>query len=914
MKLFPCILRACVVLAAGLACQVSAQVSRAFPDGTLVPGLQARPSMLAAAADSAVIVPPFSKKALVYERSSGVWSQTQSITGNFTAAAMNSTGTQFALAHDGQIDLYNRYGAGSWGLFGNAYTSSSFEVLKVAFEGDRVAALIDTQGHLIPGGMIVRIFEYNAADWEMVKQIAINSTEELVEVGNESVISDFSIQDTRLVLGSRGENVIRVLDRNQSGSGQWGLVKEISGAANGATRLGEHLTLSGSRIAASARAGTNQRLDVFSVNAGGTNNWGYAGSSITVPTTTVDSLVPHADPANGYLGVFGLPPISSATLNFGGPVRTWVFRNVLGGGPGNWLQVADFMLSTPQGFPPMAPGIGFSYEDLLCGLPPSTPTGVSSSWVVPVFRRSTGGTDGWQQQQLLSGPGTATQMGKSIATDGQFIAVGMPDDGAAGAQTGSVMVWYQAKMTDGSVWIPTGRFEATTPVAGARFGESVAIYDGGNQARLAVGAPGENGGRGAVYIFDTTALAPVAATKRVVPSSALDAADGFGTSVSFRGSGYLAVGCPGDDDAGSNAGAAYVFERDLGGTSNWGQRKKILRPAGETLASFGKCVAFTIPSLFVSLPSAATSGKIFAFREDQGGTDNWGQFAVKTAPAGSPIGFPASLGTSSGFSLLAAGAPSFVLGTPGKAYLLGLDDSAVWTEYATFGGTAAESGGFGTAVACYGGEVAVGDPFKGSGGKSYTYNLTGVLTWSLLHTRDGATGDALGTAVGLMPGFTFSAAPWSDLGGTDAGAVFVERSGPYELWAANQGAAFTQWYPEQDPDGDGLKNLEEFGMGGNPMSASSRVDLVMTPTVFTNSSTSFPAMRWNRPSLPYSVSGLTYQMRRSANLVKWVNATADGGLNFGDPPGLYYRITGDRGFFRIEFHYPEISDEAVIAE
>ena len=49
-------------------------------------------------------------------------------------------------------------------------------VVYLSVEGDRVAALVDTQGSVIPGGMLVRIFEYNALDWEMVEEIPIDST------------------------------------------------------------------------------------------------------------------------------------------------------------------------------------------------------------------------------------------------------------------------------------------------------------------------------------------------------------------------------------------------------------------------------------------------------------------------------------------------------------------------------------------------------------------------------------------------------------------------------------------------------------------------------------------------------------------------------------------------------------------
>lgn len=918
MKALPRIWRALAVIAAGLACRGQAQISRAFPDGTLLPGSQSRPAQLAAAVDSAVILPPFSGAALVHERNgSGVWALTQTIAGSFSAVGMNSTGTQFAVGRQGQIDLYNRSGPGAWSMFGSAYLPANFLVRKVAFEGERVAALVDTQGSVTPGGMLVRIFEYNAADWEMVEEIRILSTAELVEVGREIVVSDFSMQGTRIAIGSRSENLIRIHERDQGGIGNWGVLKEITGASNSVTELGDHLALSGTRLAASSRAGANRRMDVFSQNMGGANQFGYWGPAVTAPAAEIEDLIPHADAANGYLGVLGLPDLVSETLSYAAPAKAWIFRPVLGGGPGNWLQVANMTLAVPNGIPLLPPGMGFGVEDFFLGLTPASTPGLAPAWTVPVHRRSTGGTDGWQQQQLLAGPGTAARLGRSMATSGKYVAVGMPDDAVAGAQSGSVMVWFQAKMEGGSVWVPAGRFEATTPAAGARFGESVTVFDDGSDDWMAVGAPGENSGRGAVYLFNLSPFFPAPATKRLIPASTLDAADGFGSSVSFWSDFHLAVGCPGDEDAGSNAGAAYVFEMNLGGTANWGQRKKLPRPAGETLTGFGTSLAFNSDVLCVALPpSASVTGKIFAFEKNQGGTNNWGQFSFKTAPAGSTPGFPTALSATPDFGILAVGAPGNLPAVPGKAYIFGIDTSDLWSEVASLGGTAAEGHGFGTKLASYGGQLVVGNPLFGSGGKTFTYAIVssgGPLAWNLLHTREGAPGDALGSAVGVMPLFTFSGAPWSDLAGTDAGAVLVDRSGAYELWAANRGPGFTQWFPEQDQDGDGLANLAEFGLGGNPLSAASRPPFTMVQTIFIGGgSTTFPALRWDVPVLPYPTSGLNYQMRRSSNLIQWNNASIDGGLGLGDPPGRYFRMPPPRGFFRIQFRYPEESSAALL--
>lgn len=910
MKALPCILRGLSALAVMLAFSSMAQVACPYPDATLLPSSQTRQVILSSARSAAVVIPLVNPTALIHERNAttGVWSAVQTINGSFTAVAVNREGTHFAIAKPGQIDLYFQASPAVWNNYGTAVVPAGYAVTKLALDGERLVALVDTQGTVVPGGNLVRIYEYNGADWDLTKQITINDTGEFIQLGRESVVSDFSLNGTRLAVSSNVEGCVRIHERDLGSAGSWGLSREITAAGAGVDTIGQSVALSGTRFATSTREGEDIRLDVFSQNSGGANQWGFTGTLITVPRDEIETLRAHVDAYNGWLGVIGTPSLASLSTLTPPQCRAWVFRGVIGGGPGNWMNVADFTVRRPSFFAGPPIGMGFADEDFLYGFGPPSTTNLSAAWLASVHRRSNGGTDGWQLQQTLTGPGSSMRMGRSMAVSGGYVAVGMPDDNAVGIGSGCVMVWYRVPLSGNSVWVPVGRFQASVPAEGANFGKSVAVIDGGGSDDwLAVGAPGENSNRGAVYLFPLNTSGPTTATKRVV-ASPLDVADNFGNSVSLWSDNHLAVGSPGDDDAGSNAGAVFVYDQDFGGTNNWGQRRKIPRPAGETHPGFGTSIAFTGELLCSALPSMGTAtGKIFAYAPDQGGTENWGQISSKTAPAGSPPGFPAALGAMATQDNLLVGAPGNVPAVPGKAYLFGLSASGVWTDISPLGGTAAEGHGFGTAVALSGSRIVIGNPFFGSSGKTFSYDLTTFtvpLTFSLMCTREGSPGDAVGSAVGAMPLLSLSAAPWSDLAGTDAGAVFVDRAGAYEVWAASQGASFTQWLPEEDPDGDGLGNLGEFGMGGNPLLDTSRPPLVMTRTTFTNTSTSFPALRWDRPSLPYSVTGLNYQMRRSLDLVNWTNASPDGGLGFGDPPGRYFRISGERSFFRIEFQYP----------
>jgi hypothetical protein len=79
----------------------------------------------------------------------------------------------------------------------------------------------------------------------------------------------------------------------------------------------------------------------------------------------------------------------------------------------------------------------------------------------------------------------------------------------------------------------------------------------------------------------------------------------------------------------------------------------------------------------------------------------------------------------------------------------------------------------------------------------------------------------------------------------------------------------------------------------------------MVRTTFVNGSTTWPALRWDPPSLPYPVGMLRYQFQSSTDLSRWFDTSPDGGFGLGDPPGRFFRIQLPREFFRIDFRYPD---------
>jgi spore coat protein U-like protein len=162
---------------------------------------------------------------------------------------------------------------------------------------------------------------------------------------------------------------------------------------------------------------------------------------------------------------------------------------------------------------------------------------------------------------------------------------------------------------------------------GGRFGDTVAI----SGDTIAVGASETLVGgqrRGAAYIFQRNQ----GGTDNWGEVKQLIAADGaaddaFGYSVAISGD-VVVVGAY---YAGNiQQGAAYVFYRNQGGANNWGQVKKIVAADGAAQDVFSNSVSIYGDKIVVGAPAADVNGKAnrgaaYVFYRDRGGANNWGQ-------------------------------------------------------------------------------------------------------------------------------------------------------------------------------------------------------------------------------------------------------------------------------------------------
>ena len=229
-----------------------------------------------------------------------------------------------------------------------------------------------------------------------------------------------------------------------------------------------------------------------------------------------------------------------------------------------------------------------------------------------------------QVAKLTAADGAADDyFGYSVSVSGDTALVGAYWDDDVEMSSGSAYVFQRDRGTE--TWQPVTKLTASDPSNRGRFGTAVAIR--GDMA--VIGATDSGSGPGAAYIFERN-HGGTDNWGQVVKLTAADGevADYFGSGVAIDGD-TVAVGAYGDDDGGLGAGAAYIFGRDEGGAGNWGLVTKVVADdalAGDTLGLALSLDGNTLAGgAYLRDDGGIFSGSVFIFERHQGGTDNWGQ-------------------------------------------------------------------------------------------------------------------------------------------------------------------------------------------------------------------------------------------------------------------------------------------------
>ncbi|MFO0796476.1 MAG: tandem-95 repeat protein [Gemmataceae bacterium] len=430
----------------------------------------------------------------------------------------------------------------------------------------------------------------------------------------------------------------------------------------------------------------------------------------------------------------------------------------------------------------------------------------------------------------VAGAAAGDALGSSLAVGGGYRLVGAPGRTVGGfASAGAVRVF------DG-----TGALVRTldnpAPAANARFGAAVAVVG----TRAVVGAPGAGVG-GLAYVFDLATGGLVQTLAGPGPA----AGDRFGAAVGALG-GLVAVGAPGRGTvAGSAVGEAYVFDPLTG------LRLRVVRnPTPAPDDEFGTAVAAVGANLLVGAPgddtAGANAGAAYLFDP---GTARVVAALLNPNPLATPTtgAFASRFGASLAASGLraAVGAPTETYaGTAnaGRVYLFDLDPASAkfGANVRAFNNPAAGAGWFGRSVALAGNRLLVGATAENaSPGAGVAVlldtepNTSGaqVVIQSLTKTG-GAAGDRFGAAVGFAGDDVLVGASGDDAAAADAGGLyrFAGTVAAFATTTVGEGGTVTVAGSFTDPGtADGHTVLIDWGAG----EATTRLSLAAGVYTFT---------------------------------------------------------------------------------
>ena len=561
-----------------------------------------------------------------------------------------------------------------------------------------------------------------------------------------------------------GRGRVYVYERSVPGrSNLWSLVHSIladDGDAN--DRLGSSVAVVGDVLVAGAPTlGTWGAAYVFERNAGAVNAWTQVGKLRPSDSFPLD-LFGGAVAAWGDLVLVGAQGMDSKRGS------AYLFERHAGG-TNRWAQVAEVAAAVRSTNDYFGCSVALA-ADLVAAGAYGDDTERGSAHVF--LRRM---ADWRQIKRVSASDGTTTdQFGISLSVDGDVLGVGARyHDGTKGADQGAAYV-YERNDGGTNAWGQVGQLLASDGASNDFFGCSIAVAGD----VIAVGAYGENSLRGAAYVYErnddgTNAWGQV--RKLVASDAAVD--DWFGCAVGADGD-VIAVGASREN---SSRGAAYVFERNQGGTNAWGEVRKVTASTRVAGDEFGTAVAVAGDIMVVGASAADTNrGAAYVFERNQGGTNAWGQVRKLLASDG-------ATNDRFGFSVAADGDVVAVgaygdASARGAAYVFERNQGGTnaWGQVRKLtadDGTNSDYFGFGVAVA--GGVILAGAQGDNSSrGSVYAYerNVGGTNAWGQTRkivASGVAIGDNFGCAVAAA-GSLFAAGAYLDnVTFTDQGSAYV---------------------------------------------------------------------------------------------------------------------------------------------
>jgi hypothetical protein len=594
-----------------------------------------------------------------------------------------------------------------------------------------------------------------------------------------------------------------IFNRNQSGDDYWGEVKKLT-AGDGDTDnyFGRSVFISGDYaiVGADGVSGNTGAAYIFNRNQGGTDNWGQV-ARLTASDGLGGDFFGYSVSLSGDYAVVGA--YGQDDFGFESGAAYIYYRNQ--GGTDNWGQVTKLTGDEDTGYAYFGYSVSISADNaLISAYRENTHTGA-----VYIFNRNQDGIDNWGRVKKItvSEGEIDDEFGYSVSIWEDYALIGAHGDDDNGSWSGSGYCFY--KDQDGvNNWGKQFKISASSSDL---FGSSVSLND--NDALVGANNDDDKGeNSGSAYIF----YRYLGGEDQWGQAAKLTASDGaasdqFGISVAISGD-YALVGASEDDNT---VGSAYIFSRDQGGVDNWGEVKKLTATDRAWMDHFGHSVSlsgdYALVGAYGDDDKGEMSGSAYIFNRNLGGTDNWGQLTKLTASDGFEYDFFGySVSLSGDYALVGAygkGDPGF---DAGSAYIFYRNQGGAdnWGQVKKLNlGEEAANDLFGHSVSISVDYALIGAYGNDTEGSAYVFyrNQGGADNWgqqSKLVASDGAADDYFGYSVSLSDDYAIIGANADD----DKG----EYSGSSYIFYRNQGGTNTWDQLKKITASDGLSN-DNFG-------------------------------------------------------------------------------------------------------
>lgn len=332
-------------------------------------------------------------------------------------------------------------------------------------------------------------------------------------------------------------------------------------------------------------------------------------------------------------------------------------------------------------------------------------------------------------EKLVASDGvTWDRFGASVSSFENFLVIGSPGNSANGNNAEAVYVYE--KLVNGE-WGNEQKIIASDGQANDIFGASVSIY----ADYLVVGAKqdDDNGSQsGSVYVYEKDAMGVWGNEQKIIASDG-QAYDSYGWSVCIIED-QLFVGSVNDAEDGTDAGALYVYEKDINGI--WSNEQKLKPSDGSQENYFGYQIEVFENTLVVSacgdVNNDPESGSVYVYEKGSNGT--WGAEQKLTSfDAFKGDWYGKSIDVFENYLVVGAMKDDDNGENTGIVFIYKKDDNGVWNFIQKIGASDAESyDKYGWSVAVFDQHIAVGaysNEFGPESGSVYVYELDSNGVW-----------------------------------------------------------------------------------------------------------------------------------------------------------------------------------------